>query len=214
LLISLRTAVVTLFFTGILYPYLITALAQVFFPFRADGSLLTDGRGKVIGSGVIAQPFKNSAYFQPRPSAAGDHGYEGASSSGSNLGPTSKKLRARVSEDLKRLKEENPDAPAPVPVELVTASGSGLDPDLSPPAARWQAPRIARARNVAPERIEAILDANVQARQWGFLGEPRVNVLLLNLAVDRALGAPPQKEARLNGKTAENSARAQAVSAQ
>jgi K+-transporting ATPase ATPase C chain len=192
--ISLRTTVVTLVLTGILYPYAITGVAQILFPFRANGSLLTDGQGNVIGSELIAQQFENPAYFQPRPSAAGQNGYDGVSSSGSNLGPTSKKLRDRVDKNLKRLREQNPEPPGAIPIELVTASASGLDPDLPPDGARWQVPRIARARHVAPQRIEEILDANVQKREFGFVGEPRVNVLLLNLALDRALGRPPDFE--------------------
>ncbi len=188
--ISVRTAVVTLILTGIIYPYLVTSLAQILFPFRTSGSLLTDDSGKVIGSELIAQGFTHAGYFQPRPSAAGEKGYDGASSGGSNLGPTSKRLQDRVSEELRKLKEENPEAPDLVPIELVTASASGLDPHLSPQAALWQVPRIARARNVAPEKVRKILEANIEGRQLGFLGEPRVNVLLLNLALDRAFGRP------------------------
>lgn len=188
--ISFRTAAVTLILTGIVYPYLVTGLAQILFPSRANGSQVRDDNGKVVGSELIAQRFTNPGYFQSRPSAAGEKGYDGAASSGSNLGPTSKKLRDRVTEDLKRLIEQNPEAPGPVPIELVTASGSGLDPHLSPNAAIWQAPRVARARGVAVERIHEIVDLHIERRQLGLLGEPRVNVLLLNLALDRAFGRP------------------------
>jgi K+-transporting ATPase ATPase C chain len=152
----------------------------------------------VIGSELIAQGFVNPAYFQSRPSAAGEKGYDGASSSGSNLGPTSKKLQDRIKDDLKRLKQENPDATTPVPAELVTTSGSGLDPDLSPDAMLWQVPRVAKARGVAAERVKAVVDANVESRTLGILGEPRVNVLLANLALDRRFGKatplPPAPE--------------------
>jgi K+-transporting ATPase ATPase C chain len=190
IVIALRTTVVTLVLTGVIYPYVVTGLAQVLFPSRANGHLVTDERGRVIGSELIAQRFSNPAYFQPRPSAAGEKGYDATSSGGSNFGATSKKLQDRVAGDVKRLKEENPDAPGPVPVELVTASGSGLDPHLSPQATLWQVPRIARARQVAAQRIQAIVETNVEGRQLGFLGEPRVNVLLLNLALDREFGRP------------------------
>jgi K+-transporting ATPase ATPase C chain len=190
MLIALRTTVVTLVLTGIIYPYVVTGLAQILFPSQANGRLVTDERGRVIGSEWIAQRFSNPAYFQPRPSAAGEKGYDATSSGGSNFGATSKKLQDRVAGDVKRLKEENPDAPGPVPVELVTASGSGLDPHLSPQATFWQVPRIARARKVAAQRIQAIVEANVEGQQLGFLGEPRVNVLLLNLALDREFGRP------------------------
>lgn len=192
LLIALRTTVVTLLLTGIIYPYAITGLAQLLFPYRANGSLVTDERGQVVGSELIGQGFTNPAYFQPRPSAAGN-GYDAAASSGSNLGPTSKKLQDRVTQDLRRLKKENPGAQEPVPVELVTTSASGLDPHLSPQAALWQAPRVAKARGVAVSRVTAVLASVMEERDLGFLGEPRVNVLLLNLALDRQFGRPAPK---------------------
>jgi K+-transporting ATPase ATPase C chain len=144
----------------------------------------------VVGSELIAQGFSNSAYFQPRPSAAGEKGYDATASGGSNLGPTSKKLQERINDDLKRLKAENPDADEPVPAELVTTSASGLDPHLSPEGMLWQVPRVAKARGVAPDRIKAVVDANVEGRTFGILGEPRVNVLLVNLALDRQFGKP------------------------
>ena len=189
LLIALRTTVVTLILTGIIYPFVITGLAQILFPWRANGSLVTDEQGQAVGSELIGQGFTHPAYFQSRPSAAGA-GYDAAASSGSNLGPTSKKLQDRVTQDLERLKEENPDAPGPVPIELVTTSGSGLDPHLSPQAVIWQIPRVANARGVTPERIRAVVEAYIEGRNFGLLGEPRANVLLLNLALDRQFGRP------------------------
>ena len=188
--VAVRTTIVTLVLTGLIYPFVMTGLAQVLFPWRADGSLVTDEKGQVIGSELIAQGFANPAYFQPRPSAAGEKGYDAANSSGSNLGPTSKKLQDRIKEDVKRLKAENPDANGPIPGELVTTSGSGLDPHLSPVAMLWQVPRVAKARGVAPDRVKAVVDANVEDRTLGILGEPRVNVLLVNLALDRQFGKP------------------------
>jgi K+-transporting ATPase ATPase C chain len=188
--IALRTTVVTLLLTGIIYPYAITGLAQILFPSRANGSLVTDKAGKLIGSELIAQPFMNPAYFQPRPSAAGEKGYDATSSGGSNLGTTSKKFQDRAAGDVKRLNEENPDAPGAIPVELVTASGSGLDPDLSPWAALWQAPRIAKARKISMEQVKAAVESAVEGRTLGFLGEPRVNVLRMNLALDSQFGRP------------------------
>jgi potassium-transporting ATPase KdpC subunit len=200
---ALRTAIVTLVLTGIVYPIAVTGLSQALFPWRANGSLVTDEQGRVVGSELIAQGFVNPAYFQPRPSAAGDQGYDAANSSGSNLGPTSKKLQDRVKDALKRLKQENPDATAPVPAELVTTSGSGLDPDLSPAAMLWQVPRVAKARGIAPERVKAVVDSNVEGRTFGILGEPRVNVLMVNLALDRQFGQPaplPVREGRRSGR--------------
>jgi len=190
LFISLRATLVTLLLTGIAYPLAVTGAALLLFPHRARGSLVADDRGRVVGSELIAQPFTVSGYLQPRPSAAGEKGYDATSSGGSNLGPTSKALRERVTKDLRRLVAENPDAPGPVPAELVTASGSGLDPHLSPAAALWQVPRVARARNVDPARIRAVIEANVEGRDLVVMGEPRVNVLLVNLALDRQFGRP------------------------
>ncbi len=188
--IAIRTTLVTIILTGIIYPYAMTGLAQVLFPWQANGSLVTDEKGQVVGSELIAQGFSNPAYFQPRPSAAGDKGYDPMASGGSNLGTTSKKLQDRARQDLNRLKKENPQAAATVPVELVTASGSGLDPHLSPDGALWQVPRVAKARGIAPERVKAVVEANIEERTFGLLGEPRVNVLLVNLALDRQFGKP------------------------
>ena len=188
--IAIRTTIVTIILTGIVYPYVMTGLAQALFPWRANGSLVTDEKGQVVGSELIAQGFSNPAYFQPRPSAAGDKGYDPMASGGSNLGTTSKKLQDRAKQDLERLKKENPEATAAVPVELVTASGSGLDPHLSPEGALWQVPRVAKTRGIAPERVKAVVEANIEDRTFGILGEPRVNVLLVNLALDRQFGKP------------------------
>jgi len=143
MLIAIRATVVTLVLTGIIYPLFTTAVALTLFPSRARGSLVTDDSGRVLGSELIAQPFGKPGYLQPRPSAAGEKGYDAAGSSGSNLGPTSKALHERAEKELQRLVQENPNAGGPVPAELVTASASGLDPHLSPAGALWQAPRIA-----------------------------------------------------------------------
>jgi K+-transporting ATPase ATPase C chain len=201
--IAVRTTIVTLVLTGLVYPFVMTGIAQVLFPWRANGSLITDDKGQVIGSELIAQGFANPAYLQPRPSAAGEKGYDAASSSGSNFGSTSKKLQDRIKDDLKRLTEENPDAPGPVPADLVTASGSGLDPHVSPQGALWQAPRIAKARGISPDRVKAVIEENTEGRIFGIFGEPRVNVLLINLALDRQFGkatplppAPEKKETK------------------
>jgi potassium-transporting ATPase KdpC subunit len=186
---ALRLTVVTFILTGLAYPLAMTGLAQVLFPRQADGSLIAASDGRVVGSALIGQRFSSPAYFQPRPSAAGE-GYDGAVSAGTSLGPTSARLRQRIEADVARLRAENPDAPGPVPADLVTASASGLDPHISPEAAAWQVPRVARARRLAEARVSAVVTAHVEGRQLGVLGEPRVNVLLLNLALDRELGGP------------------------
>jgi len=188
LLIALRVTLFTLLLTGVVYPLLVTGLAQVLFPRQANGSLVRDEQGAIAGSELIGQRFSHPAYFQPRPSSAGDLGYDPLASGGSNFGPTSRKLRDRAISDLERLQKENPGAVYPVPAELLTASASGLDPHLSLVGALWQVPRVAKARRVAPERIETLIRTNLQGRDLGFLGEPRVNVLLLNLALDRQFG--------------------------
>jgi K+-transporting ATPase ATPase C chain len=188
--VALRVAAVTLVLTGLVYPLAFTGVARVLFPERSAGSLVRDGQGAVVGSALIGQPFASAAYLQPRPSAAGQNGYDGTASSGSNLGPTSVKLRDRVRADVARLRRENPDASGEIPAELVTASGSGLDPHVSPRAALWQVPRIAAARGVAADRVRAVVEAYVEGRQLGVLGEPRVNVLAVNLALDRQFGGP------------------------
>ena len=189
IVIALRATAVTLVLTGLFYPLAMTGVAQALFSESANGSLVKDNTGKVRGSALIGQPFTNPAYFQGRPSAAGK-GYDAAASSGSNLSPTSAKLRDRVKADVDRLRKENPDATGDIPAELVTASASGLDPHVSPAAAAWQLRRVARARNIAPERLRALLDDKIEGRTLGLLGEPTVNVLLVNQALDARFGAP------------------------
>ncbi len=189
-IIALRTTIVTLVVTGLLYPLGMTGLAQLMFPSKANGSLVRNEQGQIIGSELIAQAFTSSAYFQPRPSAAGDKGYDAANSSGSNLGPTSAKLKERLVTDVKRLHEANPNASKDIPSDLVTASGSGLDPHISPEAALWQVPRIASARQIAAERVKDVVETHMEGRDLGIFGEPRVNVLMINLALDRQFGRP------------------------
>jgi potassium-transporting ATPase KdpC subunit len=189
IMIALRATLVTLVLTGLIYPLAMTGVAQALFRDKADGSLVRDEKGAVVGSELIGQAFANPAYLQGRPSAAGN-GYDATASSGSNLGPTSKKLRDRVAADVDRLRKDNPDAPLPIPAELVTASASGLDPEVSPQAALWQVPRIARARQVAPARITQVIESRIQGRDLGVFGEPRVNVLVVNRALDAQFGKP------------------------
>jgi len=183
--IALKAAVVLTLLTGVVYPLLVTGLGQLFFHDHAEGSLLSRN-GKVIGSTLIGQRFTKPEYFHGRPSAAGSDGYDGLNSGGSNFGPTNQKLIDRVSTDLKTFRAENPTFNGPVPADLLTASGSGLDPDISPASAEAQAGRVAAARGMSLDALRPIIDANTESRQFGVLGEPRVNVLKLNLALDQS----------------------------
>jgi K+-transporting ATPase ATPase C chain len=182
LLPGLRMTLVLTVLTGLIYPGIVTGLCQLIFPNQANGSLVSKD-GRVIGSSLIGQNFTKPEYLQPRPSAAGN-GYDATASGGSNLGPTSKKLVDRVSASVDKFRKENPNFNSTIPADLLTASGSGLDPHLSPEAADAQVDRIAKARNATPQDIRAIIAQVTEGRDLGFLGEPRVNVLRLNQMLD------------------------------
>jgi K+-transporting ATPase ATPase C chain len=190
LLIALKATLVLTLLTGVMYPLLVTGLAKVLFRDKADGSLI-QANGRTVGSELIGQRFTKPEYFHGRPSAAGNDGYDGLSSGGSNLGPTSQKLADRVTADVKTFRAENPTFSGAVPGDAVTASGSGLDPHLSPEAVDAQVPRVAAARGMTTEALHQLVAAHTEDRQVGGLGEPRVNVLKLNLALDAA--APLKK---------------------
>lgn len=181
LLISILMTGVTTVLLGLIYPLMVTGLAQVIFPEKANGQLIVRD-GQVIGSRIIGQPFAGPGYFHSRPSAAGN-GYDAANSGGTNLGPTNHVLIERVNQAATALAAENPGAP--VPVDLVTTSASGLDPDITPAAAYFQVSRVARERHLSEEQVRSLVQRHVQGRQLYFLGEPRVNVLELNLALDQ-----------------------------
>jgi K+-transporting ATPase ATPase C chain len=182
LLIAVWFTLVTTVICGVLYPLGITGLAQLFFRDRANGQLVEKG-GQLVGSRIIGQAFSGPGYFHPRPSAAGT-GYDPTASGGSNLAPTNKTLLERVKGDVQKLQSENPSAP--IPVDLVTTSGSGLDPDISPAAAEFQIARVARARGMKEDEVRGFVKKHTRDRDLGFLGEPRVNVLELNLELDRS----------------------------
>jgi len=177
---SILMTVVTTILLGLIYPLVVTGLAQLVFPDKANGQLIYQD-GKLIGSRIIGQPFTGPSYFHSRPSAAGN-GYDAANSGGSNLGPTNRKLIARVNADVAALRSQNPSRP--VPVDLVTTSASGLDPDITPAAALFQVPRIAKERGLSEQAVSDLVHKHMKGRDFGILGEPRVNVLELNLALD------------------------------
>ena len=183
---NLRTAILmtlaTTILLGIVYPLFITGVAQVIFPDKANGELIRRGDGVIIGSRIIGQPFSGPGYFHSRPSAAGAAGYDAGASCASNLGPTNKTLIDRVKTDVEKLQGENPGKP--VPIDLVTTSASGLDPHISPVAAEFQVPRVARERGLSENDVRQVVAAHSEGRTLGLFGEPRVNVLLLNLDLD------------------------------
>ena len=179
--ISILMTIVTTILLGFIYPFVVTGLAQLIFPRQANGELIAVN-GRIVGSRLIGQPFSSPGYFRPRPSAAGAAGYDAGASSGSNLGPTNKTLIDRVNGDVQKLQTENPNMP--VPMDLLTTSASGLDPHISPDAAAFQTPRVARERSMTENDVRALIEKHTEARQLGFLGEPRVNVLELNLDLD------------------------------
>jgi K+-transporting ATPase ATPase C chain len=186
LITAVLMTIATTVLLGILYPLLVTGLAQLIFPKQANGQLIKGNDGVVVGSRLIGQPFSGPGYFHSRPSAAGAAGYDASASGGSNLGPTNAQLIARVSGDVTKLQAENPGTP--IPVDLVTTSASGLDPDISPAGAEFQIRRVASERKITEAEVAGLVRETSENRQWGFLGEPRVNVLELNLALDARYG--------------------------
>ncbi|MGB9455820.1 MAG: potassium-transporting ATPase subunit KdpC [Bryobacteraceae bacterium] len=189
LIIAIKATILLTVLTGLVYPLAVTGLAQILFPHAANGSLAVVN-GKTVGSELIGQSFTSPKYFQGRPSAAGN-GYDGLSSGGSNYGPTNQHLVDRVRDDVKKFRAENPGYTGPIPADLLTASGSGLDPDISPASAEVQVARVAAARGMSAESVRQLVAAHTEGRQYGLFGEPRVNVLELNLALDQA--APARK---------------------
>jgi K+-transporting ATPase ATPase C chain len=175
---------------GVIYPLAITGISQVLFPHQANGSLVTVN-GKVVGSELIGQNFAKPEYFQPRPSAAGNDGYDPTASSGSNYGPTSQKLVDRVKASIDKFRKDNPDYTGPLPADLVTASASGLDPHISPDSAAAQAARVAKARGVSTDQVSQLIAKVTEGPDLGLLGDPRVNVLKLNLALDQKFPRRP-----------------------
>jgi potassium-transporting ATPase KdpC subunit len=181
-LISIWMTLATTVLLGIIYPLVVTGLAQLLYPRQANGELIRRPDGTVVGSKLLGQPFTSAGHFHSRPSAAGPAGYDPMASGGSNLGPTNKALVDRVAGSVQSLSGEN--AGAPIPVDLATASGSGLDPDISPASAEFQVPRVARERGMKEDEVRALVAKHTEQRQLGFLGEPRVDVLELNLDLD------------------------------
>jgi potassium-transporting ATPase KdpC subunit len=186
LITAVLMTIATTVLLGILYPLLVTGLAQLIFSKQANGQLMQGKDGVIVGSRLIGQPFSGPGYFHSRPSAAGAAGYDATASGGSNLGPTNAQLVTRVNGDVAKLQAENPGVP--IPVDLVTTSASGLDPDISPAAAEFQIRRVAAERKVPEAEVARLVAENSENRQWGFLGEPRVHVLELNLALDARYG--------------------------
>ncbi|MGA7630883.1 MAG: potassium-transporting ATPase subunit KdpC [Terriglobales bacterium] len=186
LITAVLMTIATTVLLGIVYPLLVTGVAQIIFPKQANGGLIHGKDGVLVGSRLIGQPFSGPGYFHSRPSAAGAAGYDASASSGSNLGPTNAQLITRVNGDVAKLQAENPGTP--IPVDLVTTSGSGLDPNITPAAAQFQIRRVAGERKISESEVARLVLENSENRQWGFLGEARVNVLELNLALDARYG--------------------------
>jgi len=181
---ALRINIFLTILLGVAYPLAVTGISQLVFPHQANGSLITRN-GQVIGSELIGQNFTKPDYFQPRPSAAGNDGYDPMSSGGSNYGPTNQKLVDRVKASVDKFHKDNPDFQGPIPADLLTASGSGLDPDISPASAQAQVPRVAKARGISTDQLNQLVAQQTKSPDLGLLGEPRVNVLHLNLALDQ-----------------------------
>jgi len=193
---GLRIALVLTVLTGVLYPGIVTGLCQLFFRQQANGSLIVNN-GRIIGSGLIGQSFTRPEYFHPRPSAAGSAGYDASTSGGSNLGPTSRQLMNRVQSDMEAFRRENPEYQGPIPSDMATASGSGLDPHISPASAYAQAYRVAKTRRISVDQVNRLVSQNIEPPSLGFLGDARVNVLQLNLALDRYFELPGNSVAAL-----------------
>jgi K+-transporting ATPase ATPase C chain len=191
LLTAILFTIVTTILFGLIYPLAVTGIAQIIFPDKANGQLIRRSDGRIVGSRIIGQPFTGPGYFHSRPSAAGVAGYDAGASSGSNLGPASQKLIDRIKADAARIQAENPNQP--VPVDLVTTSASGLDPHISPAAAEFQIPRVARERRLMESELRQIVAAHTEGRTVGFLGEPRINVLELNIDLDSTKPVPAAK---------------------